>query len=75
MDSEPKTTSHSANSSSKDIEKLEDGSSNIVPKDVEAETAAPPAAPPSVDPPPNGGFKAWLQVLGSWMLIFNTWGK
>jgi MFS family permease len=25
-------------------------------------------------PPPNGGTKAWLQVLGSWMLFFNTWG-
>ncbi|XXH02848.1 hypothetical protein Hte_009236 [Hypoxylon texense] len=25
-------------------------------------------------PPPDGGFKAWLQVLASWMLIFNTWG-
>jgi hypothetical protein len=24
--------------------------------------------------PPNGGSKAWLQVLGSWMLSFNTWG-
>lgn len=25
-------------------------------------------------PPPNGGTVAWLQVLGSWMLFFNTWG-
>jgi hypothetical protein len=24
--------------------------------------------------PPDGGLKAWLQVLGSWMLFFNTWG-
>lgn len=25
-------------------------------------------------PPPNGGIKAWLQVVGSFMLYFNTWG-
>ena len=24
-------------------------------------------------PPPNGGFKAWLQVLGSFFLFFNCW--
>ena len=26
-------------------------------------------------PPPNGGFQAWLQVLGSFFLFFNCWGK
>lgn len=31
-------------------------------------------AGPQDDPPPDGGWRAWLQVLGSWMLIFNTWG-
>lgn len=25
--------------------------------------------------PPNGGSKAWLQVLGAFFLYFNTWGK
>ncbi|KAJ5142955.1 uncharacterized protein N7515_001742 [Penicillium bovifimosum] len=25
-------------------------------------------------PPPNGGTTAWLNVLGSFMLYFNTWG-
>lgn len=25
--------------------------------------------------PPDGGMKAWLQVLGSWCLVFNTWGR
>lgn len=24
-------------------------------------------------PPPNGGLTAWLQVLGCFMLYFNTW--
>ena len=24
-------------------------------------------------PPPNGGFQAWLQVLGSFFLFFNSW--
>ncbi|EIT73087.1 putative MFS monocarboxylate transporter [Aspergillus flavus] len=31
-----------------------------------------PAGGPS--PPPNGGTMAWLNVLGSFMLYFNTWG-
>jgi hypothetical protein len=24
-------------------------------------------------PPPNGGLRAWLQVLGSFFLFFNSW--
>lgn len=28
----------------------------------------------AVPGPPNGGTKAWLQVLGSWFLVFNTMG-
>ena len=34
--------------------------------------ATKPASP--FGPPPNGGLKAWLQVLGGFMLFFNTWG-
>ncbi|KAK5136270.1 hypothetical protein LTR08_003877 [Meristemomyces frigidus] len=46
---------------------------------VEAAAAAdsnPPAPPagPHGGSVPNGGTQAWLQVLGSWMLFFNTWG-
>lgn len=26
-----------------------------------------------VEPPPNGGTLAWLQVLGSFFLFFNCW--
>jgi hypothetical protein len=29
--------------------------------------------PPTSDPPPNGGFKAWLQVLGAFGLFFSSW--
>ncbi len=39
---------------------------------AESEPSPPPNAGPG--PPPNGGLTAWLQVLGSWMLFFNTWG-
>lgn len=33
-----------------------------------------PNPAPQQEGPPNGGTMAWLQVLGSWMLFFNTWG-
>ena len=33
----------------------------------EASTSSPP------DPVPNGGLTAWLQVLGSFFLFFNSW--
>ncbi|KAL8786793.1 MAG: hypothetical protein Q9195_008051 [Heterodermia aff. obscurata] len=29
---------------------------------------------PEPGPPPNGGLKAWQQVLGAFFLNFNTWG-
>lgn len=31
------------------------------------------AAPTHFSPVPNGGLTAWLQVLGGFMLFFNTW--
>ena len=30
--------------------------------------------PPPVQPPPDGGLLAWLQVAGGFCLAFNTWG-
>lgn len=57
--------------SSSDNEKLDSHDGDVA-AEVEAELAAP--LPPS-NAAPNGGLKAWLQVLGSWMLIFNTWGE
>ncbi|KAK5652183.1 hypothetical protein OQA88_10826 [Cercophora sp. LCS_1] len=34
----------------------------------------PPPGVSAVPPPPNGGLTAWLQVLGAFFLMFNTWG-
>jgi hypothetical protein len=28
---------------------------------------------PALNPPPNGGLKAWVQVVGAFMLFFNSW--
>jgi len=42
--------------------------------DSETPAAPKPAGPPG--PPfsvPDGGLRAWLQVLGGFMLFFNTW--
>ncbi|KAL8790010.1 MAG: hypothetical protein Q9195_006559 [Heterodermia aff. obscurata] len=33
-----------------------------------------PAQPAAPGPPPDGGTKAWLQVLGGFLLVLNTWG-
>ena len=33
-----------------------------------------PSQAKDTDPPPNGGLTAWLQVVGSFMLFFNTFG-
>ncbi|KAH9825744.1 Major facilitator superfamily (MFS) general transporter [Teratosphaeria destructans] len=35
---------------------------------------APGAPSASPSPPPNGGIKAWLQVVGAFFFVFNTWG-
>jgi hypothetical protein len=51
-------------------------SSHNTPPATDAET---PAAPKPAGPPgppfsvPDGGVRAWLQVLGGFMLFFNTW--
>lgn len=41
------------------------------------ELSAPQITPakPKIGDPPNGGLKAWLQVLGAFFIYFNTWGK
>lgn len=45
-----------------------DTSNEASPRPEVAEAA--PTAPPT---PPNGGMKAWLQVLGAFFLFFNSW--
>ncbi|KAL6250313.1 hypothetical protein RBB50_002614 [Rhinocladiella similis] len=37
------------------------------------EKAIIPAPPPPVSPP-DGGLRAWLQVVGCWLVFFNVWG-
>lgn len=36
-------------------------------------TATAPAVSSGMPTPPNGGFTAWLQVLGGFFVYFNTW--
>jgi hypothetical protein len=63
--------------SSRDEEKFERDQPVEAAADAEAEVEpAKPAAPPGPPggPPPNGGLQAWVQVAGSWVLFFNTWG-
>lgn len=55
--------------SSQDIEAKE-AHPNGVP---EPETQPAPAKPDPASEIPNGGLKAWLQVLGSFLLFLNTW--
>ncbi|KAJ0331254.1 hypothetical protein COL5a_002791 [Colletotrichum fioriniae] len=38
------------------------------------EFKSPPPSPTKPTGPPNGGLKAWMQVLGSFFIYFNTWG-
>ncbi|CBF89303.1 hypothetical protein AN0528.2 [Aspergillus nidulans FGSC A4] len=50
------------------------GPADEKPSPPETTPHAPTAAPGGPPPPPNGGLLAWLNVLGSFMLYFNTWG-
>ena len=55
------------------------------PEDVESKAASAGASPSAPTGPPghghvndlssvpNGGLRAWLQVVGAFMLFFNTW--
>ena len=53
-----------------DLKKVSDvAQSDIKDGSTKAET---PKAPPGAEIP-NGGFKAWTQVVGSFFLYFNGW--
>jgi hypothetical protein len=69
-----------------DVEKGGLGSNEVIASEPPATQEATGDAPPAVAAPqggrahvadvssiPNGGLKAWLQVLGSFFLFFNTW--
>ncbi|CEJ60329.1 hypothetical protein PMG11_08906 [Penicillium brasilianum] len=55
---------------------LEKASLEVGERGSEGVIQAPPSAPvaPAVGPPPNGGLKAWSQVVGAFFLMVNTWG-
>ncbi|TKA76765.1 hypothetical protein B0A55_03651 [Friedmanniomyces simplex] len=57
-----------------DEEKFEHDHPEEAAAEAEAQPKGPPPGGPPGGPPPNGGLQAWLQVLGSWCLFFNTWG-
>jgi hypothetical protein len=65
--SSPKIDSTSG--SEKEVARHEPGSATAHVMSTESSTNAPKAP----DPLPNGGLTAWLQVLGCFMLYFNTW--
>ncbi|KZF19209.1 MFS general substrate transporter [Xylona heveae TC161] len=46
---------------------------NTTSSDVESASPSPSTSKPA-DEIPNGGLRAWLQVLGSFSLFLNTWG-
>ena len=41
--------------------------------DPEKDAALKAELPLSLDLPPDGGLKAWLQVVGAFFLFFNSW--
>jgi len=65
--SSPKIDSTSG--SEKEVARHEPGSATAHVMSTESSTNAPKAPGPL----PNGGLTAWLQVLGCFMLYFNTW--
>ncbi|OAG41707.1 hypothetical protein AYO21_04171 [Fonsecaea monophora] len=56
------------------VEKAIDAEANV--NITPASDQAPLGEGDRVDPgpPPNGGFTAWMQVVGSFFLFFNSWG-
>lgn len=54
------------------LDRQEDGTSFNIKRKNE-ETMEEVATPPATSEVPNGGFAAWLQVVGAFCLFFNTW--
>jgi MFS family permease len=47
---------------------------SLVTSPADKQSSPPHSTPTGVSLPPNGGLNAWLQVLGSFFLFFNTYG-
>ena len=71
VDKEEHDASSNESLAANDISRQQEGRTGS-PSTPDEEKQKPPVASPG--PPPNGGTAAWLQVLGGWMLFFNTWG-
>ena len=52
----------------------DDIDSPVVSDETALEKAITPLTPPQPAPPPDGGARAWLQVLGSFITFSNLWG-
>jgi hypothetical protein len=47
---------------------------DVAPAPARPAAAGGPPGAPDGSPAPNGGLWAWLQVVGAFMVLFNTWG-
>lgn len=56
---------------------LHEKEEHVIEDDEEVRATEPvnsaPNAAKDASPIPDGGFQAWLQVLGSFFLLFNSW--
>ena len=53
---------------------VESAQNGTVPLEKTTTTASAKPSIHNIKHVPNGGLKAWLQVLGSFFLFWNTWG-
>jgi hypothetical protein len=55
------------------LEKAIDAEANVHPQSEPGDESISDRDSNDPGPPPNGGFRAWLQVIGSFFLFFNCW--
>lgn len=63
-------------SSRMETKRIEDDSTSARVENIEAGENSNPNQPPPepVEPPPDGGLLAWLQIVAGHLVVFNTWG-